>query len=108
MLDKTKELIGEQKLTDPVCGMTITQSSEFHLHHEDKDKYFCGRSCLEKFQDNPGIYLNPKLKIVRYVPMEAVATAQRLIPARCILKLNNRDQVPALSVAWRWSLRVCL
>ena len=60
MLDKTKEVLGEQKLTDPVCGMTITQDSEFHLHHEDKDIYFCGRSCFEKFQDNPAKYLNSK------------------------------------------------
>ena len=53
MLDKTKEVLGEQKLTDPVCGMTITQDSEFHLHHEDKDIYFCGRSCFEKISGQP-------------------------------------------------------
>ena len=45
---------------DPVCGMTVTENSEFHIHRQGKDFYFCSSGCQHKFQLNPDKYLNPK------------------------------------------------
>lgn len=36
MIDATKKGTEEQKLTDPVCGMSVTKDSQFHLQHKDK------------------------------------------------------------------------
>ncbi len=47
-------------LTDPVCGMKVNQESEHHYQHHDKDFYFCGKRCLEKFQSAPDRYLAPE------------------------------------------------
>ncbi len=43
-------------LTDPVCGMDVTQSSEYHFHLDDADYYFCSPGCLDKFSNNPQQY----------------------------------------------------
>ena len=48
------------KIIDPVCGMTVTESSDFHLHHKAKNVYFCSSGCLDKFKGDPEKYLNPK------------------------------------------------
>jgi len=58
MLDKNKELTDKQKLTDPVCGMTVTDNSEYHIHYIDQDYYFCSQHCEEKFKASPDTYLN--------------------------------------------------
>ena len=50
----------ERRLTDPVCGMTVTEKSAFHLKLNDKDFYFCSSGCVDKFQNNPDKYLKPK------------------------------------------------
>ena len=61
MLDKNKEQASTQKLTDPVCGMTVTETSEHHLHHAEQDYYFCSQHCEEKFKTSPESYLNKTL-----------------------------------------------
>ncbi len=50
----------ERGLTDPVCGMTVTEKSEFHCKLNDKDFYFCSSGCVSKFENNPDKYLKPK------------------------------------------------
>ena len=45
---------------DPVCGMTVTEKSEHHLLHKNKDYYFCSAGCQNKFHNDPEKYLNPK------------------------------------------------
>ena len=50
----------ERGLTDPVCGMSVTEKSAFHLKLNDKDFYFCSGGCHDKFQNDPDKYLNPK------------------------------------------------
>lgn len=44
-------------LTDPVCGMTVNESSRHTLQHEGRPYYFCSASCQAKFAANPGQYL---------------------------------------------------
>ncbi|PCJ88853.1 MAG: copper-translocating P-type ATPase [Thiotrichaceae bacterium] len=58
MSDKNKEQASTQKLTDPVCGMTVTETSEHHLHHAEQEYYFCSQHCEQKFKTSPESYLN--------------------------------------------------
>ncbi|MDD2844831.1 MAG: YHS domain-containing protein, partial [Rhodoferax sp.] len=46
-------------LTDPVCGMTVTESSGHTLQHEGRTYYFCSARCQDKFAANPVHYLAP-------------------------------------------------
>lgn len=36
-------------LKDPVCGMTVTERSFYHLVHEGQTFYFCGPNCKSRF-----------------------------------------------------------
>lgn len=46
-------------LTDPVCGMAVTESTGHTLQHEGRAYYFCSARCQDKFAANPGQYLAP-------------------------------------------------
>ncbi|MEA3411910.1 MAG: heavy metal translocating P-type ATPase [Pseudomonadota bacterium] len=46
-------------LTDPVCGMEVTEDSAFHVDHAGGAYRFCSDRCRLKFQDDPQRYLNP-------------------------------------------------
>ncbi len=49
--------IRESVLTiDPVCRMQILDKSIAIQHPEQKDLFFCSRSCLEIFNENPAAY----------------------------------------------------
>lgn len=52
---------GEQHV-DPVCGMTVDVNSGYGKMHEGRLYRFCSRNCLDKFEANPGIYLDPPAK----------------------------------------------
>ncbi len=43
---------------DPVCGMTVTDSSEHHIVHKHEHYYFCSAHCLGKFNAEPEQYLH--------------------------------------------------
>src|SRR6516165_3675138 len=44
---------------DPVCGMTVDPAiARDSLVHGGATFYFCGNSCLHKFQADPAKYLN--------------------------------------------------
>jgi Cu+-exporting ATPase len=45
---------------DPVCGMTVRESSPYHFVYEGQDFYFCCNGCLNKFQADPNRYLQPQ------------------------------------------------
>lgn len=47
-------------LTDPVCGMTVTEQSPHRANHQGESFYFCSIKCLDKFEDDPERYLKPK------------------------------------------------
>lgn len=41
------------QLTDPVCGMNVTEDSPNQLEREGETFYFCSTKCLETFKHNP-------------------------------------------------------
>ena len=46
---------------DPVCGMTISpDAAAGHADHKGHTYYFCGRSCLERFREDPGRFTVPE------------------------------------------------
>ncbi|MFZ3159079.1 MAG: heavy metal translocating P-type ATPase [Rhodoferax sp.] len=45
-----------QPLIDPVCGMTVTESSGHTLQHEGRTYYFCSAGCQRKFAAQPAQY----------------------------------------------------
>ncbi|MCB9475635.1 MAG: heavy metal translocating P-type ATPase [Deltaproteobacteria bacterium] len=45
-------------LRDPVCGMTVSSSSEYHHEHEGTAHYFCSSGCRDKFAKAPKTYLD--------------------------------------------------
>ncbi len=74
MLTKTGEASPELKLTDPVCGMSVTKDSEHHHYYKDVEYYFCSSGCLNKFKTEPKKYLQPvNAKESRIEPAESSA-----------------------------------
>lgn len=47
-----------KELKDPVCGMSVNESSPNHFRHAEKDYYFCSANCLKKFSEAPEKYLH--------------------------------------------------
>lgn len=47
------------KAIDPVCGMSVNpDSAAGSFEHKNKTYYFCSRHCLQRFQSDPGSFLN--------------------------------------------------
>ncbi len=46
--------------TDPVCGMTVDETTDHRLSHAGEEHWFCNPRCLEKFSVDPARYLEPK------------------------------------------------
>ena len=46
-------------LKDPVCGMDVSQESDYHAKHHGKDYFFCSKHCQDKFQEKPETYIKP-------------------------------------------------
>jgi len=47
------------RLKDPVCGMTVTESSPHQAEHEGRTFHFCSAKCQGKFVANPLEYFAP-------------------------------------------------
>ena len=43
--------------TDPVCGMAVSEDTQYHHVHQSKTYLFCSEKCLQKFQSDPRQYL---------------------------------------------------
>ena len=54
-----ESLPSSTELTDPVCGMTVTEQSPHKLEHEGRSYYFCSAKCQGKFAASPLQYLTP-------------------------------------------------
>ena len=56
-------LSAEQQAIDPVCGMSVSTSTDlktdYKTNHETEHYYFCNPSCLTKFEADPEYYLLP-------------------------------------------------
>jgi P-type Cu+ transporter len=70
--DSTKEPEGEDRATDPVCGMKVDASSKHRLEYEGREVLFCSAGCREKFSRDPRKYVDGK-GLVR--PKEAAVAA---------------------------------
>jgi len=50
--------VGSQKVTDPVCGMTVDpQTARFRAEEADETYFFCSAKCREKFVAEPTRFL---------------------------------------------------
>ena len=47
-------------LRDPVCGMTVTETAEYHYEYKGNEYWFCCSGCLDKFRADPEQYLKKK------------------------------------------------
>ena len=51
-------------LKDPVCGMQVTEKSEYSYTYKDLSHFFCSQSCQDKFKADPESYTgDEKVKI---------------------------------------------
>jgi Cu+-exporting ATPase len=59
-----EKYLGEEDAShrDPVCGMTVSPARAAGRHqHGGTTYYFCGKSCLERFREDPAKYLEPEV-----------------------------------------------
>jgi len=52
-------LTARRGATDPVCGMTVDRDSALRAVHDGRTFYFCGEHCRQRFQADPGRWLEP-------------------------------------------------
>jgi YHS domain-containing protein len=45
-----------KKFKDPVCGMEVTEDTQWKIEHQNNIYYFCSETCLKEFQTNPEKY----------------------------------------------------
>jgi Cu+-exporting ATPase len=62
-------------LKDPVCGMTVTETSPHRLGHAGRTYYFCSAKCQAKFGADPQQYLTPARPPEEAQPTQDIATA---------------------------------
>jgi len=48
----------EAQMKDPVCGMTVSASSEHMASHDGRTYHFCSSGCQGKFVEDPQKYLS--------------------------------------------------
>ena len=48
------------RLSDPVCGMQVTEASSHHTEYAGKSFYFCSARCLERFKHDPEKFIAAK------------------------------------------------
>jgi P-type Cu+ transporter len=63
------------RVRDPVCGMTVDPHTAKHRHtHDGRPYYFCSARCREKFVAEPARYLKPELAAAPVVSADAIYT----------------------------------
>jgi Cu+-exporting ATPase len=68
---------------DPVCGMTVNpERAAGSFEHEGTTHYFCSKSCLEKFRNDPQTYLNKARQPVSIQPITIQRPQSTAIIAR--------------------------
>ena len=44
---------------DPVCNMVVDEEEAVgHTEYDGKDYFFCSKGCEQKFEEDPGQYIN--------------------------------------------------
>ncbi|MBU2540867.1 MAG: permease [Candidatus Omnitrophica bacterium] len=88
---------------DPICGMTLNESSSLKLAHNDKTYYFCSVNCLKKFSQQNNI--NPQqLKGCLISPNVPFYKNKSIIVAAILLSLVLLSYQFPLLEAFRKSL----
>lgn len=55
---------GSGTFIDPVCGMEVEPDKGYGVMHEGKLYRFCSRSCLDRFDDQPDLFItNRKIEV---------------------------------------------
>jgi Cu+-exporting ATPase len=74
----------QDKVIDPVCGMTVDPNKTPHRHvHQHHTYYFCGNGCRTKFAADPAKYLDKDKK----------AAADAAVPAGTIYTCPMHPQI---------------
>jgi len=55
--EAVEEVLEDVAVVDPVCGMTVTEESEWTAEYEGATFYFCSEGCRDKFIETPGEFL---------------------------------------------------
>jgi Cu+-exporting ATPase len=80
---------------DPVCGMNVTIATAKHRHsHEGREFFFCNSRCREKFQANPGHFLEPQP-----APAPAQPGVTYTCPMHPEIRQNNPGSCPKCGMA---------
>jgi len=67
----------ERKVIDPVCHMTVDpKSSAGSFVHNGKTFFFCSQHCLNKFRENPNLFLTPQPSVTE-LPISIQRTPKR-------------------------------
>lgn len=43
----------KSEIKDPICGMTVDESTHLRAERDGKTFYFCGEDCRKKFLSSP-------------------------------------------------------
>lgn len=63
MNERIEEDIEAGSTIDLVCGMSVNPTTApAHRRHEERDFWFCGVGCAERFDDDPGRFAAPDVK----------------------------------------------
>ena len=63
---------------DPVCNMKVAvETAKWSIQHGGKTSYFCGQSCLKKFEANPEKYDGTQVHTQQSVPIAPSAQASK-------------------------------
>jgi len=72
---------GREMQRDPVCGMTVDPARAAGKHeHRATTYYFCSKSCLERFREDPERYLSPGHRPSMPAAAPTVHTIQPITP----------------------------
>lgn len=85
-------------LTDPVCGMTVTEQSPHRANHQGESFYFCSTKCLDKFEDDPERYLKPK-KVDEAAAPPSVASTIYTCPMHPEIRRDQPGSCPICGMA---------
>jgi YHS domain-containing protein len=55
-MHETMPMEEEMAMVDPVCGMEVTEDSEWTAEYEGETYYFCSETCRDEFMADPMKY----------------------------------------------------
>lgn len=68
--------MAENNLKDVVCGMSVSERSEYHRRFQDKTYFFCSAHCAHKFSKTPEQFISPGVAPERQsdIPQDSLYT----------------------------------